>query len=142
MKQAVKKQNKITSRFIDNKDGTITDSKTGFIWVKNPHTDLPEKFKSEMKYQQAIDACKELNFAGHKDWRLPTIEELRELVDYIRRQPAIDTSIFPDTICNWYWTSTTYAVYTDLAWGVDFDSGYVSNGYKTYTYYVRPVRGG
>ena len=75
---------KSVARFIDNKDGTITDTKTGLIWVKNPHTDLSEKFKERMAWQSAIDGCKELNFAGHKDWRLPTVEELRELVDYTK----------------------------------------------------------
>ena len=140
MKQVVKKQNKITSRFIDNKDGTITDSKTGLIWVKNPHTDLPEEFKSYMPWKQAIETCKVLNYAGHKDWRLPTIEELRELVDYTRRQPAINTSIFPDTKSSYYWTSTTYADFSDDAWIVSFYNGSTGVGDKTNEYYVRPVR--
>jgi len=42
-----KAETKLTARFVDNKNGTITDIKTGLTWVKNPHTDLPEKFKGE-----------------------------------------------------------------------------------------------
>jgi len=34
------------SRFVDNGDGTVTDKKTGLMWVKNPHTDLPDAFKA------------------------------------------------------------------------------------------------
>jgi hypothetical protein len=131
-------------RFIDNKNGTITDTKTDLIWVKNPHTDLPEKFKEYMNWQPAIEACKELNFAGCKDWRLPTVEELRELVDYARgakdNEPAIDTKFFPDTKCSWYWTNTPCAWCSGSAWYVYFSHGGVDYGGKGYSSYVRPVR--
>lgn len=130
-------------RFIDNEDGTVTDSKTGLMWVKNPHTDLPDKFKGELKWQDAIDACKDLNFAKHKDWRLPTVEELSSIVDYSRGaksgEPAIDP-IFKDTKCSWYWTITPVAWGSGSAWIVGFDYGYVSNRSKDGSYYVRPVR--
>jgi hypothetical protein len=144
MAKAAQKKNRVSSRFIDNKDGTITDKKTGLIWVKNPHTDLPEEFKKYMSWKQAIEACEKLNFAEHKDWRLPTVEELRELVDYKRGakldEPAIDTTIFPDTKCGWYWTITEVAWDPSYAWIVDFGSGFVDNCYKGSNSYVRPVR--
>jgi len=130
-------------RFIDNGDGTITDKSTGLTWVKNPHTDLPDKFKKEIKWQEAIDICKELEFAGHKDWRLPTVEELRELVDYTRgagSDPAIDAKFFPDTKCSWYWTSTPCAWGSGNAWCVYFSYGYVYHGSGDGSHYVRPVR--
>jgi hypothetical protein len=132
------------ARFIDNGDGTIIDKSTGLIWVKNPHTDLLDKFKKEMKWQNAIDACKELDFVGHKDWRLPTVEELRSIVDYARgakdNEPAIDTKFFPDTKCSWYWTSTPCAWDSGCAWYVYFYYGIAGNFNKGYYFYVRPVR--
>ncbi len=144
MVRAAQKKNRVSLRFIDNKDGTITDTKTGLIWVKNPHTDLPEELKSYMPWQKAIDACKNLDFAGHKDWRLPTVEELRELVDYTRGaksgEPAVDTKIFPDTKCGWYWTSTPCAWDPSSAWIVGFDGGSVGSSCKYDSNYVRPVR--
>ncbi|MEI8350071.1 MAG: DUF1566 domain-containing protein [Candidatus Omnitrophota bacterium] len=144
MKQVTRKQKTSSPRFLDNENGTITDTKTGLIWVKNPHTDLPEEFKNYMTWKQAVDACKKLNYAGNKDWRLPTVEELRELVDYARgsksEEPAIDTSVFPDTKCNWYWTSTSCAWDPSSAWVVDFYGGDVGNGGKGNSNYVRPVR--
>jgi hypothetical protein len=130
-------------RFIDNNDGTITDTKTGLIWVKNPHTDLPDKFKERMTWKDAIQACKDLVCAGKKDWRLPTVEELRELVDYTRGkgdEPAIDAKFFPDTKTAWYWTATQVAWNTDFAWSVGFTSGNVICGPKATNAYVRPVR--
>ena len=131
-------------RFIDNKDGTITDTKTGLTWVKNPHTDLPEKFKSEMKWQLAIDACKELDFASHKDWRLPTAEELISIINWEAgakdNEPTIDTKFFPDTKTSYYWTITPCPWNAGYARVVGFSYGGV-NGYGKGCYnYVRPVR--
>jgi hypothetical protein len=133
----------VKSRFVDNGNGTVTDISTGLMWIKNPHTDLPERLKGTLAWQNAIDACKELDFAGKKDWRLPTVEELRSLVDYTRGkgdEPAIDTAIFPDTKTSWYWTSTPCAWSSDNAWCVVFSSGFVSSGSKDSSGSVRPVR--
>jgi hypothetical protein len=146
MKQKVTEKKVVKSgvRFFDNRNGTITDTKTGLTWVKNPHTDLPEKFKNYLTWENAIQACKELNFVGKKDWRLPTIEELRELVDYTRGaksgKPAIDTKFFPDTKCSWYWSSTPCAWSSVFAWYVLFYYGIVLSSNKGYNGYVRPVR--
>ena len=57
-------------RFIDNHNGTVTDIHNGITWVKNPHTDLPDKFKERMTWKDALGACKDLNFVGHK-WIIP-----------------------------------------------------------------------
>lgn len=130
-------------RFIDNGDGTITDTKNNLIWVKNPHMDLSDTFKKYMTWQQALDACKALDFAGHSDWRLPTVEELRELVDYAKGvgdDPAVDKTFFPDTKTSWYWTSTTCAWVSGCAWIVYFYYGGVSFSGKGSNVYVRPVR--
>lgn len=131
-------------RFIDYGDGTIQDIKTGLMWVKNPHTDLSDEFKGEMTWQDAKDACEELDFAGYDDWRMPTVEELRVLVDYTKGgksgEPAIDASVFPDTKCSWYWTSTPTAWGAGCAWIVVFNGGYVDGSDLDSRRYVRPVR--
>ena len=133
------KELKNITRFVDNGDGTIIDKKTGLVWVKSPHTDLPDNFKKELTWKDAIQACKDLNFAGHKDWRLPTVEELASLVDYSKREPAIDTKVFPDTKSSWYWSSTPLAGNDGVAWYVYFYGGGVDDGYKSSRHYVRPV---
>jgi len=133
-----------SGRFIDYGDGTIQDIKTGLMWVKNPHADLPEKFKGEMTWQDAKEACEELDFVGYDDWRMPTVEELRMLVDYTKGgksgEPSIDASVFPDTKCSWYWTSTPTAWSAGYAWIVSFSYGGVYDVVKDYSYCVRPVR--
>ena len=46
-------------------------------------------------------------FAGHTDWRLPTVEELQSIVDRSRPNPGpfIDP-IFGDTQSFYYWSNT------------------------------------
>jgi len=129
-------------RLKDNGDNTVTDSKTGLQWVKD-HAAVPG-FAEELTWKDAIKACKELDFAEHKDWRLPTVEELRSIIDYARgakkNEPAIDTKFFPDTKCSWYWTSTPCAFSEGAAWCVSFGGGDVSLDDEDNLEYVRPVR--
>jgi len=50
-----------------------------------------------------IEAINKLELCGHKDWRLPLLEELRSIVDYSRAFPAIDLNYFPNTRSDPYW---------------------------------------
>jgi hypothetical protein len=119
-------------RFIDNKDDTITDTDTGLIWQIEP----PEK---AMTWKEAIDYCENLRLDGYTNWRLPTITELKSLVDYSRYNPATK---MPNTSSSFYWSSTTGASNTPIAWGVDFYNGFDGYSNKSNSYYVRAVRGG
>jgi hypothetical protein len=104
-------------RFVDNGDGTITDTRSGLQWSKATITDKC------VTHAKAEKACATLDLAGHSDWRLPTVEELFLLADRKRFSPAIDTEAFPDTRSDWYWTSTIDASSSDYAWLVDFGGG-------------------
>jgi hypothetical protein len=95
-----------------------------------------------MTWEQALQASEQLTLAGYSDWRLPDINELRSIVDYSRYVPAIDTVLFPDTVSSYYWSSSTYAGRTSLAWRVGFSSGDDNYYGKSYSYYARAVRGG
>ena len=64
-------------------------------------------------------------FAGHVDWRLPSVRELQSIVNHGQVLPAINASAFPATPASStsrYWSSTV-AVGTSLAWTVDFAVG-------------------
>ena len=131
-------------RFVCNGDGTVTDNLTGLTWIQDPST-LGEKWgspgkPSRMDWQDAIKNCKKLNFAGHKDWRLPTMKELQSLVDYKKRDPAINTEFFPNAQSSWYWSSTPVAGYSGYAWYVYFGNGFVYHNTKAGSSYVRAVR--
>ena len=121
---------------IDNGNGTVTDEATGLIWQQET---IPN---NTMSWRQALSYCERLNLGGHTDWRLPTIKELISLVDYRRHNPAIDTAYFPTAVVSsLYWSSTTYASDTLLAWGVYFYNGHDYMNYKNVSLYVRAVRG-
>ena len=129
-------------RFIDNGDGTVIDTATGLMWIKDPQA---AGLGMTMYWYDAVNACENLIYAGHDDWRTPNINELMSMVDHSRYDPAWDTMFFvypPDT---WtpFWSSTVCAPWPDGAWCL-----YPYDGYKTSwgipwdMCYVRPVRGG
>ena len=114
-------------RFTQTHGGVLTviDSKTGLEWTAKP---LPQ---GSMTHDQAIKACAELDYAGHKDWALPTREQLLSIVDISRHAPAIDTAAFPDfPESGWFWTSDLCAWSSASAWFVGFNGGAVSGVHR------------
>ena len=62
--------------FADNEDGTITDKVTGLMWQKGG-SPSDVTFYTAQKYVQDLN---EKRFGGHREWRLPTVEELCSLL--------------------------------------------------------------
>ena len=125
-----------TQRFIQTHGGVLTviDSSTGLEWIAKP-------LAGEFEHQKAIDACAALDFAGHKDWRLPTRAELLTLVDITRHEPAIDTAAFPDfPKRGWFWTSDLCAWSSASAWFVFFGYGFVNGGHRSGVGFALAVR--
>jgi len=85
--------------YVDNGNGTVTDSTTGLMWQQA----TPDGDKS---FKQALNYCKNLNLGGHEDWRLPSFYELLSLVDFASQKPSINKIYFPDTPLTSYWSST------------------------------------
>ena len=61
-------------RFVDNRDGTVTDTKTGLMWASKDNG-------SDINWTDAKKYCESYNGGGHTDWRMPTLEELSGLYD-------------------------------------------------------------
>ncbi len=125
------------NRFIDNGNGTVTDTSTGFMWEQSLEI-------SRIKWDDARKYASELTIGGHVDWRLPTIDELLTLIDrrYIDQAISQEASgIFVGVQSSYYWSSTTYVVNTSGAWGVAFYNGGVDYYDKSSAFYVWCVRG-
>jgi hypothetical protein len=137
-------QSSMTNKYHDNGDGdgTVTDQATGLMWQK----DISE-YSNYMTWEKALAYCESLSLGGYSDWRMPTVKELRSMVNYSLFYPAVDTTFFPEKSSRYWsshWTSTTVVNNTGAAWiigflGYDYGSGSID---KRSSSYVRAVRGG
>ena len=120
-----------TSQLQDNGDGTVTDLKTGLMWKQcaeglSGRDCATGSFIEFNIWQQALQQVQAVNsggFAGFTDWRVPTIKELRSLVEQQCAYPAINLTRFPNPGSDFVWSSSAVAGYADDAWGVDFSYG-------------------
>ncbi len=111
------------NHFVDNGDGTITDTATGLTWLQQDSGALGAGDGGDglLDWPQALAWAEGLSYAGHDDWRLPSAKELQSLLDYSRcpdssASPAIDP-LFNCTgytdgngLSDYYayWSSTTH----------------------------------
>jgi hypothetical protein len=144
--------------YTDNNNGTITDLNTGLVWEKKSDDGSIHDWDTAYTWDDAfavhIATLNSSAFAGHMDWRLPNRRELESIVYLQWVNAAVDlmfqtgcTGGCTVTTCsctanNDYWTSTTYADNTLLAWFVEFYSGATGADAKTTPRRVRAVRGG
>jgi len=81
-------------RYRDNRDGTVTDTRTGLTWVL---LDSSGHLGRCMDYYEAGEYVKQLKTGNHTSWRLPTATELASIY-------KIDP-FFPKSAATWFWTS-------------------------------------
>ena len=125
----------MSTRFIDNGDGTVIDGETNLVWQKDP---APERI-TWPEAQQYVGQLNAESFAGHNDWRLPTNEELLTLMlSRENNKRLFIDPIFGSQRC--FWSADTRdhheACYVDYYYGgvYQFQENYVNHS-------VRAVRG-
>jgi hypothetical protein len=159
-------------QYVDNGDGTVTDNRTGLMWEKkiegtvNPGNvhDVNNGYTWSVASSVADGTLftgfiAGLNqgagngptscFADHCDWRIPTIVELKGILDFVAPQPSmplIDPTFGP-TKNDFYWSSSSDASALEKAWNVDFGVfagtyGFSGSLLKLYPGFARAVRGG
>lgn len=127
------------SRFIDNGDSTVTDRLTGLMWTKN-------SAESSGTWQQALDYVAGMNSGSHAnynhtDWRLPTVVDLRSLLDVGRSAPMLPSGHpFTNMSGSYRWTATNYQSSTTKAWIVVPNAGYTASNAKSGSLVVWPAR--
>jgi len=113
-------------RFIDNRDGTVTDTAAHLMWAK-------EDNMGDINWRQAEVYCKNPPIAGYRynNWRMPTVEELKRLYDknssgyttdcglHVHIHPIFQLS------CGWVWAFDNTAI---SAYVFNFKNG---NQYST-----------
>jgi cysteine-rich repeat protein len=154
-----------TLAYLDNGNGTITDTNTGLQWEKLSDDGTIHDKDNTYTWAQAVDQrVAALNagsgFAGYTDWRTPNRRELESLLNLQNGSPSVSPAFNTGcganssgnpgctvltcscTISSWYWCSSSYAPTPTLAWVVSFNDGFVSPASETTGYGVRAVRAG
>ena len=139
--------NAMDNRYIDNDDGTVTDKVTSLMWMKcsigqsgadcNTGTVKTFSWDKALQYPDSIDASG--GFSGFSDWRLPNLKELSSLVEMACLSPAINSSYFPNTPRDTYWSSTPDG---GNSVSLTFLDGYFGQDNRTEEFDVRLVRDG
>lgn len=136
--------------FIDNCDGTVTDSRNGLIWMRfaiGQTWDGTSCLGKATTYTLNKAMALRHTFAGYDDWRLPTRDELASIVDLNRKNPAINIEAFPQTAGSWFWSSSLNDNDSYSAWSTNFNSGHIIGLCSGYVrgddnLFVHLVRGG
>jgi hypothetical protein len=105
------------SAYLDNGNGTVTDSTAKLTWQKAVESTL-------MAWADADTLCKGLALAGG-GWRMPALAELKTLA-MKGKNPAIDATFFPGTPAAKFWSSDPNG--TKQHWYVDFQNGFENAG--------------
>lgn len=135
----MKSKEQVEAGFTINADGTVLHKTTGLIWKRCAEGQTWSGSTcsgTAMKY--TWDQAMALGTSG---WGLPTLEQLKSIVEEGRGFPTINTLVFPDTPAAIFWSASTDAGSSGYAWYVNFFLGGGTYG-KTYSFYVRLVRGG
>jgi hypothetical protein len=114
-------------------EDVVLDEVTGLAWQRRPVTEF-------FDWMAAQGYCNALVLGGFSDWRLPSRMELVSLVSFETLDPSIDLVTFPDTLSDWFWTSTPSVLNAEQAWYVYFYFGYPNQDIQTFEFSVRCVR--
>ena len=94
--------------------------------------------EKEEKWSMSISYCRTLNFLNHRDWRLPTIEELQTIVPVVQN-PKDDKKLNYSSESD-YWTSEEFKEDNEDAWAIHMGTGHLFHNDKCETANVRCVR--
>lgn len=130
------------SRFIDNGDGTVTDTKTQLMWVKYADLFGGQNWDEASNYVNNFILGTSCG-TPLSDWRLPNQWELQSLLDLGNYNPALPTGHpFTDVSATPYWTSTSHwnNGVEDMAIYVPMYNAGVGYAHKSDPFSVWPVR--
>jgi len=130
----------------------VRDNVTGLIWEGkasagsragvNTYTGHGDNRSGDASaYVTAVNSA---GLCGYNDWRLPTVEELHNIVNYgsVGSGPKITTDWFPNTATDDYWTSTADGSSSSFGWTVNFrPHAGVIRTFRSDAHPVRLVRG-
>jgi hypothetical protein len=120
-----------SNRFTVSNNGTVTDTKTGLMWKRCSEglsgAACSVGTATAYTWQGALQRAQTVNnsggYAGYANWRVPNVKELRSITERQCYGPAINAIIFPNTISDYYWSSSPVSFGSNDAWVVIFNVG-------------------
>lgn len=118
----------------------VQDHLTGLYWLRNANpADFPVTWQEALDYVAGMNQEKRVE---RQDWRLPNRRELRSLMAFETRKPALPSGHpFQNVFLGWYWTSTTAAINPGYAWYIHLEGARMFFGRKDQYYLCWPVCG-
>ena len=114
----------------------VLDQATGLMWEKSGSA-------TPINYQHAREYIIELNrerFAGYRDWRLPTVDELLSLVARNVQSNGLYLNPIFSNLQTYCWSADLRRSMVESAWLVHFGGGHVFLNELTGSNYIRAVR--
>ncbi len=136
------------SRFTDNGDDTMTDRITGLVWPQEGGAVSVGSCRGGTKSwdgaREYVRCLNDQGYLGYADWRLPTVKELKSLINPGEANSAqrLNGLGFRTVRSSEYWSSTSYDSVKGYAWVVGLWVGGTDCSNMEYHYQAWPVRGG
>jgi len=116
--------------FVDNGDGTVTDRATGLMWEQKGS----KREKSGYYAKKHVKSLNKKKFAGHDNWRIPTVEELYSLLESNTNKQLYINPVFATKAYHCWSTDESDLPYPGVIPGeryltLDFKKGTVSYAY-------------
>lgn len=124
--------------FVDNRDGTVTDLRTGLMWEVDPRSGGDREFVAT--WPEAKARCESFRLGGYDDWRLATPHEMMTVLRYDTVRPAA-VDVFPDPSYSLFWTSQPFFLDPEKTWAIDWQAGHWEAREQTKNGAARAVRG-
>jgi hypothetical protein len=131
----------MATNFTDNLNGTVTDSHTGLMWLRdagclgtgtwNQTSPTVQERVTNLNAGTLAAACQDYTKGTYTDWRLPTVQEFVSLMQYSASGWGMPTGHPFVNVGTWYWTADDAP--GTFAWHVNLASGSVSHVEETGT---------
>ena len=117
----------------EKSDNIVIDKENNLMWQDNDEvTQYLETSVTAEVY------CENMILNGYIDWRVPTLNELINIID-LKNKNAIHSK-FKFVKPNIYISNTSFIEEDSLLWGIDFKTGMIMKDKKTNENYIRCIR--
>lgn len=114
----------------------VIDKANKLMWQDNKITT-----KTILSQEKAVSYCKKLRLGGFKNWKTPSVEEYKTIIDKTRDDEIMIDKTFKYILQEGYWTrDRTWRNFGIWGYYIYFKSGAAYYENRTYPKYVRCVR--